>query len=94
MKGVPGLDNGLDSTCAKLMGEMMASLAQRFLTEVKAQDKKGSGITADEVNNITMLVPRSNKLHFVRYLLYCMIMINMVNVFTLIIVHFNYETYN
>lgn len=55
-KGVPELENGLDSKGAMYMGGFMASLGQRLLLEVKEEDKKGSVIMADEINNITMLV--------------------------------------
>lgn len=55
-KGVPELENGLDSKGAMFMGGFMASLAKRLSLEVKKEDKKGSVIMADEINSITMLV--------------------------------------
>lgn len=59
------------------MGGFMASLGQRLLLEVKEEDKKGSVIMADEINNITMLV---GVYIFTFYQYFsCLIMINLEN---------------
>lgn len=76
-KGVPELENGLDSKGAMFMGGFMASLGKRLLLEVKEEDKKGSVIMADEINNITMLV---GIYIFTLYQYFsCLIMINLEN---------------
>lgn len=76
-KGVPELENGLDSKGAMFMGGFMASLGKRLLLEVTEEDKKGSVIMADEINNITMLV----RIYIFTLYQYfsCLIMINLEN---------------